>query len=261
MIKVQERDYVSGDAYISCRDGEPRICNFCGEVTTTHIRIPSLTSYAWWCEKCQKIPETGWDYLSPMVDFSDSSEGATQYKSFLDCYSRNGLNYKWTRYFLLDQLRDYLRDVRYKGYDKSISKISDTPIYENDLVSSIVDFNTLIEMMLKIMSGDERKLLAIKVEENNIGKYLSDEISSNLFKDFDSKELSKYNYRAKAKLLNVNPEDKCLRTFHKLESSLSKKLSKVISKNGFDDNFKWLGKKKKKARKNGTKNELRCLIE
>jgi hypothetical protein len=114
-------------------------------------------------------------------------------------------------------------------------------------------------MMLRIMSGDERKLLAIKVEENNIGKYLSDEVSTDLFKDFDSKELSKYSYRAKAKMLGLNLKDHCLREFHKLESSLSKKLSKVISKNGFDYNFKWLGKKKKKARKNETKMEPECL--
>ena len=123
----------------------------------------------------------------------------------------------------------------------------------------MMDFNTLIEMMLRIMSDDERKLLAIKVEETNIGKYLSEEVSTNLFKGFDSKDLSRYSYRAKAKMLKVKSDDRCLRDFHRLESSLSKKLSKVITKNGFDENFKWLGKKKKKVRKNGTKWEPECL--
>ena len=111
-------------------------------------------------------------------------------------------------------------------------------------------------VICKTDTGDEKILNFL---ENNIGKYLSDRVSTNLFKDFDSKDLSRYSYRAKAKMLKVKSDDHCLREFHRLESSLSKKLSKVITKNGFDDNFKWLGKKKKKVRKNGTKMEVECL--
>jgi hypothetical protein len=266
-----EKEYVQGDAYISNRDSEPVVCNWCGEITRTHIRVPSLNTYLWWCESCNQIPKISWkSFVANIRKFDDSP--VEKYDSLIVYYMEIGFPGWRAKQLATDEYRKSIRREFSTGYNYQIpNKLDDlnslshidtqntdltyfesreiayeTTIAQEVGISSILDLNNLLRKIIPLLNEKEIQIIALITEEIRIDEYLSEEIKNILFKDLDTHEIEKYSKKGKARLLGFNANNSTLKKYTTTVNSVFRKVKGVMLQEGFDQEVKELQKNKRK---------------
>ena len=244
---AKERDYVNGRAYISSRDNAPVVCNFCGESTTTHIRDPILNTYIWWCEKCQKVPETGWGPMLSMKKPDDNTGGIDIFDVFVEDYISMGFPYVRAVQHAIIQYREWIGRRSLIDLDQISESFVASMLSDKVSIPNVIDMNTTIKELLKGLSEQDRKVLAILAEQYGIVDYLFPEVIAELFKGIDTKGLVKYTDKEKSNFLGFDPKDHTLRAYHRAVDSLVKRVTKTLSSDmvGYGKEVKSILRKKK----------------
>lgn len=199
-------EYVNGDAYVSSRNlKEYIICDFCGNETRTHIRVPSLNTYLWWCETCQKVPSDGWSILTPETAFYNLPENQMPYRFIvsrgLKHYKKFGLSYQKSFRLAIDDLRCIIK--RRKLHDI----IDDNRNKENEydyIKTVLIDINTVIKKLVANLNDSQRKVLALSIEKHKLDELLTEDNRTTLFDGIDTQGIQSYSRTEQLEFLGLD---------------------------------------------------------
>lgn len=224
---MRDKEFVAnGEAYITSRECEPMKCNFCGKETRTHIRVPSLSLYLWWCEDCQKVPTQSWECLDSSNFEDDYSGPIGHFESYLDFYIKSGYPYYRAQQLAIDQYRMWIKRKQSTDYTNDL-KDEETPRFKMN-ISSIIDLNKSVERILSLLDDKERKVLALCIEEYRLDEILNSDLRDRLFADINTKLVESYSKVGKARALGYSFKDRSLKSYHKTLGSLAQKSQTIL---------------------------------
>lgn len=252
------KEFIDEDMYITSRDANPVLCEKCNQVTTTHIRVPSLNDYFSWCENCKSIPLQSWkksNYENLIQNFKTYSPSyviksiksyvgkklnSRQLDVFFSCLE-SGYSKKESYRQSLSESKKYCKEHLSNSIPSSffikspefpneisISQIPEFPIYSTFKTDTIIDLNKAMITILPKLSNLERKALAILFEEHQIDELLNDDIREKLYTGIDTKELDKYSKVKKSQFLGLSTRNQVQYKLNKIENSVIDKIKKNI---------------------------------
>jgi len=224
MMVMVMKEFVNGDAYVVSDEGEAVMCK-CGNKTRTYIRVPSLNMYLPWCRACNRVPEETWKEIKPRVDNFDAQEQDlfnVEYSEFM----RSGFDPVTAWRLAIDLYRKRRRE---KPLDEDEEKFSDEVSTE-----SIIDLNVLLIKIVKRLTDEERKILALEIEEMKVDQYLSESVRAELFRDVPV-DVPKYSKKEKARVLGYSTKDHTLKSYRKAWETMIRKAKVVMMEGTYDD--------------------------
>lgn len=234
---VEDVEYVNGDAYISSRElKESMICDFCGNETRTHIRVPSLNTYLWWCESCQMVPPGGWSILTPETAYYEFPEQTMSHKEILtkgiNHYMKSGLSYQTSFRLAVGDLRRIVRKRKRFALNLEVIENVDVETDEYDHIQTIsMDINVVINRLVANLNDIQRKVLALSVEKQRLDELLTEDSRNILFEDMDTKEIVDYSRTEQLEFLGL--EHSTTGNYYRRKKEVAVVGKKVLKECGF----------------------------
>lgn len=255
---MSEKEFLDEDMYITTRDANPVICEKCNQITTTHIRVPSLNDYFSWCENCKSIPVSSWEKsnyenlinnfklhssytIKAIKSLSNKKFNDRQLDLFLS-YLESGYSKKEAYKQTLSESKKYSKELLFSTQvqksdidsidinsevDLQLLQTSEYSIYSSFQADIIIDFNKIVKSILSNLSEIERKTMAILFEEYQIDEILFQSIRDKLYEGIDTKEITRYTKLQKSRFLGLSTKNKVQYKLNKIETTLLRKL-KII---------------------------------